>query len=204
MGTAKLDTVHPTAQRLLDAAVATISRRGEAGLRVEELVKEVGVAVTAVYHHFGSREGLVAAAQAERFDLLVAENIAGIASIIERSTTAAEFRSTFLAFITDRLDNTDLAIVFARVNALGSTFHRPDAAAVVGERIASSRRATVEAFRPAVERGWIRPEADIEVMAQWYTAATMGRAINAVDTSFADRAAMNAVTVRTIDRELFA
>lgn len=46
---------------ILDAAIAVIAERGVRGLRVEEVAKAAGVAVSLLYYHFGSREGLVRA-----------------------------------------------------------------------------------------------------------------------------------------------
>lgn len=46
---------------ILDAAITVIARRGVRGLRVEEVAASAGVAVSLLYYHFGSREGLVRA-----------------------------------------------------------------------------------------------------------------------------------------------
>jgi AcrR family transcriptional regulator len=46
---------------ILDAAIAVIAAHGVRGLRVEEVAKAAGVAVSLLYYHFGSREGLVRA-----------------------------------------------------------------------------------------------------------------------------------------------
>jgi len=46
---------------ILDAAIAVIGRRGVRGLRVEEVAGEAGVAVSLLYYHFGTRDGLVRA-----------------------------------------------------------------------------------------------------------------------------------------------
>ena len=46
---------------ILDAAITRIAARGVRGLRVEEVAKEAGVAVSLLYYHFGSRDGLVRA-----------------------------------------------------------------------------------------------------------------------------------------------
>lgn len=46
---------------ILDAAISVIAARGVRGLRVEEVAKAAGVAVSLLYYHFGSRDGLVRA-----------------------------------------------------------------------------------------------------------------------------------------------
>ncbi len=59
---ARLPQVSDRRTQLLDATVAVIARRGVRGLRVQEVASEVGVSVALIYHYFGNREGLLAAA----------------------------------------------------------------------------------------------------------------------------------------------
>lgn len=49
---------------LLDATITVIARRGVRGLRVQEVAAEAGVSVPLIYHYYGNREGLLAAALA--------------------------------------------------------------------------------------------------------------------------------------------
>ena len=49
-------------ERLLDAAIELIAERGYSASSVEALCRRAGVAKTALYWHFGSKEGLLAAA----------------------------------------------------------------------------------------------------------------------------------------------
>jgi AcrR family transcriptional regulator len=48
-------------ERILDAATEIFARKGFAGAGVDHLAARSGIAKTAVYHHFGSKEGLLAA-----------------------------------------------------------------------------------------------------------------------------------------------
>ena len=52
---------------MLEVAIAAIDEKGESGVRVNDIATEVGVAITSLYHYFGSRDGLVVAAQTERY-----------------------------------------------------------------------------------------------------------------------------------------
>ena len=49
-------------ERLLDAAIDLIAERGYSASSVEALCRRAGVAKTALYWHFGNKEGLLAAA----------------------------------------------------------------------------------------------------------------------------------------------
>ncbi|MBT8138908.1 MAG: TetR/AcrR family transcriptional regulator [Gammaproteobacteria bacterium] len=59
---------------ILDAAEKVITGVGPAGLRISAVAKEAGMAHPNVLHHFGSREGLIAAV-AERVGLRATERI---------------------------------------------------------------------------------------------------------------------------------
>lgn len=48
-------------ERILDAATELFSTRGYAGAGVDRLAERSGIAKTAIYYHFGNKEGLLAA-----------------------------------------------------------------------------------------------------------------------------------------------
>lgn len=52
---------HASRESILQAAAELFSQRGYAGVGVDELAARSGVAKTAIYHHFGNKDGLLAA-----------------------------------------------------------------------------------------------------------------------------------------------
>src|SRR5215471_17601414 len=58
---------------LVEAALAILAKEGARGLSLREVARKVGVTQTAPYHHFPTREALLAAVAAEGFAGLVAE-----------------------------------------------------------------------------------------------------------------------------------
>ena len=80
---------HPTAERLLEAAIRSMDADGEAGLRVDAVVSEAGVTIPVLYHHFGNREGLVRAAHVVRITRALDQIVDGVeAALQQRRTTA--------------------------------------------------------------------------------------------------------------------
>ena len=61
----------PTAARLLSAAVAVMSQRGYHGTSVREIAAAAGTSPGILYHHFGTKEGLLALMLDRGMDLLV-------------------------------------------------------------------------------------------------------------------------------------
>jgi AcrR family transcriptional regulator len=55
-------------ERILEAATELFAQRGYAGAGVDQLAARSGIAKTAIYYHFGNKEGLLAAALAQATD----------------------------------------------------------------------------------------------------------------------------------------
>jgi TetR/AcrR family transcriptional regulator len=61
-----------TKQKLFDAALRLVGERGAAGVTVDEIAAEAGVAKGTVYYNFGSKDGLVDALLRHGVELLAA------------------------------------------------------------------------------------------------------------------------------------
>ncbi len=85
--------------RFLDAAIAMFDEGGEAALRIDELAKQVGVAKTSLYHHFGDREGLIVAAQAERYRRSILIGIDETLAAVESCEISEQFLTIFPALV---------------------------------------------------------------------------------------------------------
>jgi AcrR family transcriptional regulator len=57
----------PGRRKILDAAIAEIAEHGVTNLRTKVVAEQADVSVALLFHHFGSREGLIGEAVAERF-----------------------------------------------------------------------------------------------------------------------------------------
>ena len=66
-----------TVARILDATVTEISEVGIAGLRVATVAAAAGVGTSSIYHFFGGRDELIAAATADRFDRSIGTDDSG-------------------------------------------------------------------------------------------------------------------------------
>lgn len=166
---------HPTAQRLLDAAMRSMDTDGEAGLRVDAVVAEAGVTIPVLYHHFGNREGLVRAAHVARlqrdFDTRIADFAAAMAAVDDRDSLIATFDGILqsVGSVSDER--------FIRVNVLGATYGRPDLQEEVAamQRLAWQRVA--EQLVEPQRKGWIRPDLDLVEFAGWLFGLFVGRVL---------------------------
>ena len=193
-----------TAVGLLQSAIAVIDERGDTAVRVEEVAGSLGLAVTAVYRYFGSRQGLIDAAHAERVMQATNDSLAALEHVVETSTSSAEFQVAFEQFMLDTLSPERRSQVFVHVHALGSAYGRPELWGFLGEAHRYGVASTAALLARASERGWLSESADLEVVAAWFWAVTFGGVVNFIDPSPVDHDGFAVLSLDVMRRALFA
>jgi len=189
---------HPTEQKILDEAIRIIEANGEAGLRVHDIEVAVEVTPPSIYHFFGSREGLVAAAQAERLVRSFAEFNAVSASILRGVSSRAELRNAFLNILTMIYDPSRSLARQQRLFALGSVEGRPELAVVLGEAARGFLRQLAESFQVFKDIGWTRPDLDLEAFIQWLAGQILGRIYIEIGCEPAPNPAWDAISIEAV------
>lgn len=166
---------HPTAQRLLDAAIVSMDADGEAGLRVDAVVAEAGVTIPVLYHHFGSREGLVRAAHVAR----ISRALDAIIMSVEAALDDVEDRAGFVEVMEGirRGVSAPSDDRFIRLNVLGATYGRPDLQAEVARLQRETWERVALMFEAPQRKGWIRPDVDLVVYVGWMFGLFLGRTL---------------------------
>lgn len=134
---ARTDAVQRTRRRILEAAIEIFADEGFAGSSVDRIAARADVTRATVYHHFGSKLGLLEALAADAADQ------AGLADVVElgeSAVTTEEVHALLDAFVRFWAAH---AVLFRNITGLSAV--DPDAAAVVDRRDAT-RRAGVAAL----------------------------------------------------------
>jgi AcrR family transcriptional regulator len=189
---------HPTEQKILDEAIRIIEANGEAGLRVHDIEVAVEVTPPSIYHFFGSREGLVSAAQAERLVRSFAEFNALSESILRGVSSRAELRDAFLNILTMIYDPSRSLARQQRLFALGSVEGRPELAVVLGEAARSFLRQLSERLQVFKDIGWTRPDLDLEAFIQWLAGQILGRIYIEIGCEPAPNPAWDAISIDAV------
>ena len=192
-----------TKQKLLDAAIRTINDKGEAGLRIDDLLNEVDVKAPTLYHHFGSREGLIGEAQAERFLRSIRVGTAEIIDAFNSSTTIEDLKKAVRLAVSYRGDESRIQYRLQRLNALGAAYARPDLAVRIVEAHEAQVRDVADAMRPFQATGLIRSDIDIEMVIAWYNGALIGGLLVELEPSTLDANHWSSVMIDAIDHLLF-
>lgn len=188
--------------RILDLAVAAIDAGGEAAIRVNHIVAEVGVTPPVLYYHFGSRDGLVIAAQIERYTRQTAADIAAIGRAVAKCTSADELRRalviTWSRSMAQRAESR-----WRRTNVMGSAYARPELEAAVAEAQDVIVAGLVEILEPCRERGWLRPGIDLPSTVAWHHSLLIGRAHVEHGQQQGDPAEWDRLTLEALERAFF-
>lgn len=189
---------HPTEQKILDEAIRIIEANGEAGLRVHDIEVAVEVTPPSIYHFFGSREGLVSAAQAERLVRSFAEFNALSESILRGVSSRAELRDAFVNILTMIYGPSRSLARQQRLFALGSVEGRPELAVVLGEAARGFLRQLSESLQVFKDIGWTRPDLDLEAFIQWLAGQILGRIYIEIGCEPAPNPAWDAISIDAV------
>ena len=163
-----------TKERILESAIAAIDERGEAGVRVEEILREVGVGAPTLYHHFGNREGLVLAAQAERFIRTLRTDVPLVIAAFDKCRTVEDLRTAVQFAVSLRGDRSNVERRLKRLNALGAAYARPELVDRITEAHDAMVKQIAAAMRPFQTKGMIRQDVNLEMVVAWYNGAVLG------------------------------
>ena len=167
-----------TKRLLIDVAIRHLSLYGWEGTQLPAIVDEVHVAKSSVYHFFGSREGLLAAATAEQYRrTLLAED----ARVLD-DARACQTEQEFLSFVERELlrvatDPMTIASRKERVIIAAAALTREE----LSEDVAAAQQVFVHAMAgiisEAQERGLINSSVNPTSYASWLHGMTLGRTL---------------------------
>ena len=166
-----------TQQRILDSVVAVINDHGERAVRVQDVAQAAGVTKPSVYHFFGSREGLIEAAQAERYRRDIFIFSIEVGNEVKMCATREEFYDLARRLLIAASDPQRDVFVRRRVEILGSAMTRP----FLQEKLAVAQGEIDEALASALmfaqEMSWIPHDLDLRVFSTWLSGQLNGRVL---------------------------
>ena len=166
---------------MVDLAIKALEEGGEAAVRVDAIVKEVGVSITSLYHHFGDRDGLVAVAQAQRYIGVIASNTALVSDTLRKISTKSQMEQVFIEFVTLLQGPVNQPQRRSRSAVLGSALSRP----ALLDQISRIQRDQVEFlavdFARLQEIGVVRSDISAQSIAFWITGTIYGKILSELD-----------------------
>lgn len=139
---------NPDASResILQAAAELFSQRGYAGVGVDELAARSGIAKTAIYHHFGNKDGLLAAV----LERTAAAWIEGIRQSSSEASYPFERLDRALAGMRTMLEEKPWVLKLVQILALEVADQKPEIRATLQSLLHRATAAIVEGMEEAM------------------------------------------------------
>jgi AcrR family transcriptional regulator len=178
----------PVIQAVLDAVGDRLIRADESLIRIPEICESTGVNYGSVYHHFGSREGVIDAAYHQMFTKLADEDIAVLNAVSVGSQTLDEYLTAMQGLIgTFASSDERRARRALRARIVAASMMRPELRKFIGEtqvRITNELQGIIEIGQ---QRGWLNRDIPSHSLAVLIQILLIGRTLDDVSTTPMDR-----------------
>jgi len=154
--------------RLIEATIRVIEAEGEVGVRLHDLSREVGVAISAVYNYFGNRDGLIVAAHAERYIRSAVDLTTWFVEAVSNCTSRVDFMALIDKTIVVVSDPSRSSRRLARASVIGSSVGRPDLVKAILDLDREQVGTLGASLEFAKQNGWIRDDLDCEAAVLWW------------------------------------
>ena len=188
----------PGRQRILEAAMAAIEAEGEAGLRILEIAAEAEVAQGLISHHFGSRDGLVVAAQRERFAGQIEKDRERLMRLIGAKPTRTQFIEGIAKLTRDVVGRARRDARLDRAAMLGAAHGRPEYREALGPIVAGLIYGLTHAVSHAQAAGYVQKDLDPRAVATFIQAYAFGIVLSDLDERRVPESALAEVIERAL------
>ena len=165
----------PTRERLLEAAIDAIEAGGEVSVRVDRIAAAAGVTKPMIYAHFVERDGLIVAAQAERYRRALAFGLSEMAAAVDRCGSAEDYAALMRSWVRSFADADGMRRRAMRVEVLGSAVSRPGLRAAIRDVTAAHVAQLAATITTAQQRGWVTTQFSAATFAAWWTGLVLSR-----------------------------
>lgn len=164
-----------TIEILLSAAEEELSAVGSVKFNLGRVLKKTGVAKSSAYHHFSSRDGLIAAVEMRHMLFEVGQVNTFMRSFVESATDPQLALAALEIFTTEAGGSAGFQSRIRRA----STIVAAQASPVMTVMLRDGQRELIEyltkTLQIAVDRGLIKPRVPLEGIAHWLSSIIFGR-----------------------------
>lgn len=167
-------------ERLLQATIRHLETHSAAELRVTAIAEEADVAIGLIRHHFGSRDGMVAAAQQRRLEGATREDITRARMLVAAPDTDAVWAGLEL-LTRATVDRTRADVRLSRFASVATAHGRPEAREAIGGTFGELLDEMTAVIREALERRLVRTALEPRAIATFLQSYALGLLIHDLD-----------------------
>lgn len=156
-----------TRQRLIDLALIELDTKGPSGFDLDGLLAKAKISKGSLYHHFGSKNGLIVAAE---MHLVLANYDQGnrlLRLLIETTKNIDEFASHMDLMVRTATNEESEMNRRRRIRAIATAQHSPELAKEVKKSQVEGTNYMAETMQIAVNNGWLRPDINVKAFSYW-------------------------------------
>jgi AcrR family transcriptional regulator len=169
----------PVMQTVLDAVAERLMTGDESLIRIPEICEATGVNYGSVYHHFGSREGVIDAAYNMIFSKLVEEDMVVIREATDTIVTLEEYVAAILPIVATMNSGPERTARRAlRVRIVSAAITRPELHTLIGETQSRLTEEWRRLIALAQDRQWFRDDVSATFLAAFLQIIVFGRALD--------------------------
>jgi len=146
-----------TVEKVVAVAVDELKSQGLAGFNINRVIDVSGVSRSSIYHHFGNREGLIAAAAIENSRLGHTEVFGGLHQLIDAASSGEEAFALIEYAIRAVGSTKQTAFRQSRVESFAAANHIPAIRQALHRHEIDMGRGFLGLLEHALERGLIAP-----------------------------------------------
>jgi AcrR family transcriptional regulator len=176
-------------QAVLDEVCQELMTSDESSIRIPDVCKATGVNYGSVYHHFGSREGVIDAAYNLLFSRLAEEDIQVLREASESATTLDEYVAALSPMVERFSSGPDRHKRRAmRVRIVAASLTRPELRLLIGLTQAHLTDEIVLLIESGQGRGWLRRDISARAIAVALQVLIFGRILDDISLNPIDAA----------------
>ncbi|MEY2627319.1 MAG: hypothetical protein RJB08_1078 [Actinomycetota bacterium] len=171
-----------TVNAVIESAIRAIEAGGEASVRIDDILQETGISKGSLYHHFGGREGLIAAARVTQFSRFIAEDAARVREALLKTKSLEEFIAVTSALVEIGSAAERERARLNRLSVISSSYGRPELREALAVQQHSHTEAIAEAIRYGQQMGWLRTDVDARAVSVFVQGYNLARVLLDLDT----------------------
>lgn len=171
-----------TIATVIEATVEALESGNEADVRIDEILAKTGISKGSLYHHFGGREGLIAAARVVQFSRFVEADSLAIREQLTRTSTREEFFGAVAQLVNVVNTHERQRARFSRFSAVSSAYGRPELWEALAYQQHIHTEAIADAIRHGQINGWVRSDLDARAISVFVQGYSLSRVLGDLDT----------------------
>ena len=163
-----------TIEKLLEVTISELDRVGLAEIDIDSLLRKSKISKGSLYHHFGSKNGLLAAAEAQQFMKYLKREGETFRKLIEDCATKQKFVDLVAGVMKITRLESNLDFRKKRVRAIAMSFNDEILAQVLKNAQIEVTEYLAGSFQIAKDRGWVKPDTDLMALSYWIQGVFIG------------------------------